>query len=35
MISSASIAVAIAGILTVSAVATHFVIDTVFRLIGG
>jgi hypothetical protein len=35
MLPSASIAGAIAGILTVAAVAAHFVVDTVFRLVGG
>jgi hypothetical protein len=35
MISSASIAGAIAGILTVSAFAAHVVVDLAFRLVGG
>jgi hypothetical protein len=35
MLPSASIVGAIAGILTVAAVATHAVIDVVFRAFGG
>jgi hypothetical protein len=35
MLPSASIAGAIAGILTLAAIGAHFVIDTVFNLIGG
>jgi hypothetical protein len=35
MLSSASLAGAIAGILAVAAVAAHLLIDTAFRLFGG